>query len=795
VKRGIAVAMTAVLGLGASKALINAVSVRADAGPGVGLLAQGGFGDYRNSLAWSMAWFRGKLYVGTGRLVNCVENATVDYYLVVSERYKTKPISGVRCPRNRYDMGLRAEIWQYTPSTRRWRMVYRSPVGRNPRARGKFIARDIAFRGMAVYRDARGRKRLYVGGVTANEFIPELRRRHPPRILSTRDGLRFRATPARNLVGHTPSGYQRPMGFRSMKVWRGRLYVTASATLAGQGAVYEVIRPWSRRARFKQVTPPDLAVFEMEVFNGSLYAGTGNREDGYGVWRITARRRSARSTAHASQQQKPPHRKKEPPPPETQPPPPETQPPPPETQPPPPETPPPPQETQPPPPATQPPSFPSPRPPRSTRSVGRYRVKPIVTGGAGRGATTTSVVSMHVFRHHLYVGSSGWYNNQGIPVSEMIRVDRRGRWQIVAGAPRTVNGVLRGPISGLSDGFYNIFSAHFWRMEDYHGALYVSTNDWSYLVRVAFPELEPWLAGSIQSALAGEYGFDLWATCDGRDWFPVTRNAFGQSNMLDFGGRNLISSPAGLFIGSANHPQGAKLWRSGVGACSSLVGGARKRDARPHRRGMRAASADVAAPQRVLTDAQRAGNVVSWRPSASASRYQVLRAAYLSMPLSLRDPPVLPSGFPPEDQMPDIVPAGSPGARQVNLPVLQAFMPIGTARSTVYVDRTARPGQRYAYRVVALGASGHRSQPSAVQTAPDPRPPPTFKQLARHIEKTTAAGMLATDAWTHVVRHGRRVKLRRLARLRHSIRRDTDAADLVERLERRIRYAGLAGGH
>jgi hypothetical protein len=422
-------------------------------------------------------------------------------------------------------------------------------------------------------------------------------------------------------------------------------------------------------------------------------------------------------------------------------------------------------------------------------------VTPIMTGGAGRGATATSVVSMHVFRDRLYVGSSGWYNNQGIPISEMIRVDRRGRWQIVAGAPRTVNGVLRGPISGLGDGFYNIFSAHFWRMADYDGALYVSTNDWSYLVRAAFPGLEPWLAGSIQSALAGEYGFDLWSSCDGRDWFPVTRDAFGQSNMLDFGGRNLVSSPAGLFIGSANHPQGAKVWRSRVGACSSLVGRARKRAARPHRRSIRAASADVAVPKRVLTDAQRAGNVVSWRPSAGASRYRVLRAAYLSLPLTVRDPPVLPNGFMPEDQVPDIVPPGTHGARQLNLPMLQAFTPVGTARTTVYVDRTARRGQRYAYRVVAADASGDKSAPSAVQTAPDPRPAPTFKQLAREIERTTAAGSLATEARTQVGRQGRRAKLRTLARLRRSVASDTEAGDLVERLERRIRYTGLAGGH
>ena len=35
--------------------------------------ATGGFGDRQNSYSWSMAWFKGKLYVGTARNVQCVE--------------------------------------------------------------------------------------------------------------------------------------------------------------------------------------------------------------------------------------------------------------------------------------------------------------------------------------------------------------------------------------------------------------------------------------------------------------------------------------------------------------------------------------------------------------------------------------------------------------------------------------------------------------------------------------------------------------------------------------------------
>ena len=73
----------------------------------------------------------------------------------------------------------------------------------------------------------------------------------------------------------------------------------------------------------------------------------------------------------------------------------------------------------------------------------------------------------------LYVGSSGWYNEQGAPVSELIRIDPLGNWQVVAGPPREVRGQEVGPVSGLSDGFNNVFAAHFWRMATYRGELVV----------------------------------------------------------------------------------------------------------------------------------------------------------------------------------------------------------------------------------------------------------------------------------------------------------------------------------
>src|SRR5688572_12722358 len=41
-------------------------------------VAPQGFGDRQNSWAWSMAWFQGKLYVGTQRSFQCVYAAAID---------------------------------------------------------------------------------------------------------------------------------------------------------------------------------------------------------------------------------------------------------------------------------------------------------------------------------------------------------------------------------------------------------------------------------------------------------------------------------------------------------------------------------------------------------------------------------------------------------------------------------------------------------------------------------------------------------------------------------------------
>lgn len=668
--------------------------------PEVRLTAANGFGDVSNVYAWSMARFRGRIYVGTGRLVACVENITVDFYLRVSHRYVTDPLPGASCPPDPYDMDLRAEIWEYTPRTGRWRRVYRARANvRNPRAPGKFVARDIAFRGMTVFRDGRGRKRLYAGGVTADEYLPELKRKYPPRILSSPDGRHWRATPARDVIVRVPYGVFRPIGFRSLRVWHGRMYVTATPGLTGDGAIFEVKRPWSpRRASFRQVTPSSVSVFEFDRFNRALYAGTGDRDRGYGVYRMT-------------------------------------------------------------------------------RDGSRYRFDPVVTNGAGRGEAVTSVVSMQVFHGRLYVGASGWYNEESVPVSEIIRIDRAGNWQLVAGTPRSVRGQLIGPISGLGDGFNNIFAAHFWRMASYRGELMVGTNDWAYLSVLAYPGLAPWAVDLVELVLKADQGFDLWASCDGVDWRAVTRDAFG-GNRYDFGARNLVPSDGRLFVGTANHAQGAKVWSYRAGDCAGETTA-----------GAAAAPTLPPIPQALMTDVQRDGTVLSWRSPAAASgtRYRVMRASYSDVQLGLSRPPVMADGFSLEGALPGVGAPGTAGSRTADVPVTTGFVTIGTTREPFFVDRSARPGERYAYQVVAEAPSGARSAPSNAQVVPDPRPAP----------RLSAAGLGGADAAISRLSDdaaARGAALHRIERLRRAAGPGSDRRLLLERLERRVRYAGAAEG-
>lgn len=275
-------AATALLALtGSTSTALNASS------PALEVIAQNGFGDNNNSYAWSMDWFDGKLYVGTGRDVLCVEDITVQHFLPLISSYVTNPSPSVRCPANPYDLNLRAEIWQYTPKTRTWKRVYRSPTEQNPLAPTEQVASDIAYRGMVDYTDPWGRQALYAAGVSADEYLPPLLDSNPPRILRSYDGVHWEALNLPHIVVHYPGGNDPPMGFRTLVVFHNHLFVTATPDLTGDGSLFEIKQPWSNHPSLVQVSPPNIDVFEVATFDGDLYLGAGDAKSGYSVWRTS----------------------------------------------------------------------------------------------------------------------------------------------------------------------------------------------------------------------------------------------------------------------------------------------------------------------------------------------------------------------------------------------------------------------------------------------------------------------------------------------------------------------------
>src|SRR5437762_275703 len=77
-----------------------------------------GFGDPYNAYAHTMAWFQGKLYVGTTRANLCLRRAN---YPPPLEPWP------VKCPADVYDLDLRAQIWSYAPKNETWKRSFISP--------------------------------------------------------------------------------------------------------------------------------------------------------------------------------------------------------------------------------------------------------------------------------------------------------------------------------------------------------------------------------------------------------------------------------------------------------------------------------------------------------------------------------------------------------------------------------------------------------------------------------------------------------------------------------------------
>ncbi len=199
----------------------------------------------------------------------------------------------------------------------------------------------------------------------------------------------------------------------------------------------------------------------------------------------------------------------------------------------------------------------------------------ICDNGAGRGPLNQTVTCMQEFAGGLFVGTGiqggglDRVNNVGPAAAEVLRVNPDDTVDVIVG-DRDDSG--REPLSGLTSGFGNFFNGYMWAMTRHNGWLYCGTYDWSVTLR--WSKLDGANARvqklmdliGIENIVDAEGGADLWRTADGENWLPVSRKGFG--NIYNWGIRNLVSTPEGLFVGTANVfgptvavPDGEDGWR------------------------------------------------------------------------------------------------------------------------------------------------------------------------------------------------------------------------------------------
>jgi nucleoside-diphosphate-sugar epimerase len=184
----------------------------------------------------------------------------------------------------------------------------------------------------------------------------------------------------------------------------------------------------------------------------------------------------------------------------------------------------------------------------------------VIEGGAHRGSLSEIAMSLCVHNGALYVGSAiqngGFdrYNFVGPAAGEVIRIYPDDTWELLVGTPRRTPDGMRYPLSGLGPGFDNVFAGYIWRMTVHDGWLYTSTFDWSvflpYAGRPSRTAKRMMHGLGVDQIVKMGGGFDLWRTQDGVNWIPVTQNGLG--NPYNYGARTLVSTPQGLFVGTAN---------------------------------------------------------------------------------------------------------------------------------------------------------------------------------------------------------------------------------------------------
>jgi len=449
-------------------------------------IAEGGFGDGHNSYAHSMAWFEGKLYLGTTRSNLCMIRVQSSYKNLPME---TWPIESPDTTEGLYTLDRRAQIWAYDPAGSTWEMVHRAPLVESNVVGGEPVSREIGYRSMQVFQgESDPKPALYIAAWASG-------RAPGGHIMRTYDGRVFERVSRYGIIE------QHCQATRSLAAFGGRMFFSPTAQRAvdrkggedgsqqntgGLPVVFEsrdvASDKWTPASEPGFGDPGNLGIFSLFADDKRLYAGTFNLS-GLQVW--------------------------------------------------------------------------------ATECEGNppYQWYRLIDKGAGRGPLNQIVISMASFNDSIYVGTGlqgggmDRVNKIGPAACELLRINPDDTWDVIVGDPRP-NDKDHEVLSGLGSGFGNFFNAHVWSLVVHDGWLYAGTYDWSVMLRwTSSRESPPKVVRFFEILdrevlVANEGGADLWRSRDGENWMPVTRQGFG--NPFNAGFRSLVSSPAGLFVGTAN---------------------------------------------------------------------------------------------------------------------------------------------------------------------------------------------------------------------------------------------------
>lgn len=183
----------------------------------------------------------------------------------------------------------------------------------------------------------------------------------------------------------------------------------------------------------------------------------------------------------------------------------------------------------------------------------------------GMGRTENGGATPYVFKNKMYVGTISntmWRFLNGDTVdfskipptgTQIFRFDSSDKWERVMPQPFTTKLGIEESLNGFADPL----NLYLWRFAEYNGKLYAGTFD----ARSAL-ELVGSSAGLSLDGLNlwDPSGFDLYATTDGKTWYPETVDGCGDP--WNYGARTLLTNPTtgDLYLGTANPFYGCQMW-------------------------------------------------------------------------------------------------------------------------------------------------------------------------------------------------------------------------------------------